>query len=219
MNNNNVIICDVDNVIFNFSKRFKQWILETYDIHVDENPSHYSFLEYEIGTYKLKYDPEFLQNKIYEFVDTSKKLSLMDNYLPTLFREIRNRGIKIILLTAYSGDQQIRIQNLKDLDIEYDEIIFDYDKIPIIKKINPFLVIEDKPKTILKLNEINQNVAIPTCWNYCKNIMIKKNNNQKYIHGYENVKGLEELIFHLFSLSPTQPIELLEKKQDQQELN
>ena len=212
---NNVIICDVDNVIFNFSKRFKQWMLDTYDIHVAENPTHYSFLEYEIGSYELKHDPEFLQNKIYEFVDTNKKLSLMDNHLPILFSEIRKRGVKIILLTAYSGDQEIRIQNLKDAGIEYDDIIFDYDKIPIIKKINPILVIEDKPKTILKLNEIGQNVAIPSIWNYCQNIITKKQDNQKYIYGYKNTKELEKLIFHLFSFPPIQPIELLGKKQDQ----
>jgi hypothetical protein len=180
--------CDVDNVIFNFSKGFQQYMKEKYDIQIDSNPDFYSFTEFK----ESKQDLEFLQNSILEYVNTNPCLSLVDVELPKLFHRLRQQKFKIVLLTAFSGDKSIRIQNLKRAGIEYDDIIFDGNKLPIIQKLKPDLVIEDKPKTIIQLEKIKQLTFIPTCWKYTQKLC--SSNKFKYIKPYKNTEELTQLI-------------------------
>ena len=155
------LVCDVDNVILNFSKPFQIWMKQTYNIDIEDNPTKYSY--FDPPNHNLVTLPYIL-----EFVNTNPTLPLLYSELPALFKTLRRRyRIRIVLLTAFSGSQSIRIQNLKKVGIEFDEIIFEFDKVPVIEKLKPFLTIEDKPKTIRALNDLGHNVAMPSIWRYC----------------------------------------------------
>ena len=109
--------------------------------------------------------------------------------MPQLIKDLRTEGYKIILITAYSGSRKARVQNLKEYNIEYDQLIFDGDKLPLVQEINPEWCVEDRPSTIKKYADAGFKVAVPAHWNYCQDSLAHKN-----VNGYRTTDELRKLL-------------------------
>jgi hypothetical protein len=171
------VVFDIDGIILDFNKVLKEWIYEKYSIELDYNPANYG--------YNYEDDPAFC-DKLMKFVKHHEKhFPLLYPDMPDLMKKLHENGYNIVLITAYSGSRKRRVENLKEHDIDYNQLIFDSNKLPHVQKLNPILCIEDRPGTIKKYAEAGYKVAVPKFWNYCKEVLDIDN-----VFGYDNTEQL-----------------------------
>jgi hypothetical protein len=191
------IVFDVDGILLDFNKKFKEWVFKHHNLEIEYNPEYYSFYEYKHFSEDKQ---EFFEKKLMDFIRRfENNLPLIDAKLPILINKLRDEmGYKIVLITAYGGSQELRKKNLTHFGIKYDRIIFEHDKLHVVQDLKPEVAIcvEDRPLTVLSYAKHNIHTAIPTHWTYCKKFIAEMTdkNLMKYIHGYSNTDELEQCI-------------------------
>lgn len=179
------IVFDIDGIILDFNKKFIEWFKDKTGEQLQHNPNHFY---YEVD---YKGDKEFLTKCVFEFVEKEEKhLEPICEEILELPGKLRKLGYKVYLITAYRN-RECRIKNLKHYGVEYDEIIFDRNKLPHVEKINPVFCVEDRLETIKEYSEAGYKVLVPGSWNYVKPLIDDSNPN---IIPYYSTKELEEII-------------------------
>jgi hypothetical protein len=175
------IVLDIDGVILNFSLGFVNWYNKLYYPKLDTNPNNYNF------DYSKETHPNDFFDKIQEYIDSKPDLELLEPSIPLFVNEL-NQKFNVIIVSSYPHLES-RILNLQKYNIKYSKIYCGVEnKIPIIKEINPVFIIEDCPKIIQELSELDYYCYVPL-WNYTKKFYNKKN-----ITIYTNIDELRKII-------------------------
>jgi len=179
------IIFDIDGVILDFNLKFVNWMKNKYNIELELNPVSYDHCDDFPGSHEKLYE------YIHEFVDHEEEhLDTICSEIAELPRKLHKLGFRIVMITAYRN-QEARKKNLAELNIYYDQIIFDDNKLPYVQEIAPICCIEDRPKTVKLYNDNNIPTLVPGYWNYTQEL------KGDFITKYRDTQHLEELIIKL----------------------
>ncbi len=188
-----IFILDVDGVLLNYHKGFKEWCEKTHNVKINANSTEYNF-----GM--SKENMPLLIKLIKEFNNLDTELELMDSrwrmfnkyiiYLKDLYSDYE---FKVFIVTSFTN-RTVRLNQLRRHNIYYDDIYFtdDAHKIDIIQSLNPTIVVEDCPKHLEELHHRNLKVKLfaPVVWRYLQ----KYNSTSSCVELYQDVEDLQQKI-------------------------
>ena len=146
---NKTVVLDCDGALLDFVTPYIKFIHSLGYTHVSNDIKSFYFLK-DYG-----FAPEQSKNIFKQFVAQGGFRNLK-SYPGTidLFAYLKEAGYKVVLATNVPRmGHQDRINNLKDLGLEYDEIVFGPNKHKVVLDHKASLILEDHPEAIVACHE------------------------------------------------------------------